>query len=98
MKFVVLFEDDADAGPDVRRRHMPEHLAFLTRHGASVELAGPMSTVDGAGAGGLWVVEAESAADVDRLVKEDPFWPTGLRKSVRILAWRQVFADGKTLI
>jgi hypothetical protein len=31
-------------------------------------------------------------------VKEDPFWPTGLRRSVRILSWSQVFAEGKRLI
>jgi hypothetical protein len=31
MKFVVLFEDDPDAGADVRRNHMSEHLAFLER-------------------------------------------------------------------
>jgi hypothetical protein len=28
----------------------------------------------------------------------DPFWPTGLRKAVRVLAWMQVFADGKRRI
>ncbi|HKY93757.1 MAG TPA: hypothetical protein VJL84_00570, partial [Kiloniellales bacterium] len=28
-------------------------------------------------------------------VKADPFWPTGLRKGVRILAWKQVFGEGK---
>jgi hypothetical protein len=32
---------------------------------------------------------------VRRLCERDPFWPTGLRKSVRILEWRQVFADGQ---
>jgi hypothetical protein len=35
---------------------------------------------------------------VDALVKEDPFWPTGLRRSVRVLEWSQVFRDGKRLI
>ena len=33
----------------------------------------------------------------DDLVHEDPFWPTGLRKSVRVLLWKRVFADGKSL-
>lgn len=36
--------------------------------------------------------------DVDRLVRDDPFWPTGLRSAVRVLAWRQVFADGKRYV
>jgi uncharacterized protein YciI len=32
---------------------------------------------------------------VAALYRADPFWPTGLRRSVRVLAWSQVFADGK---
>ena len=49
-------------------------------------------------AGGLRIVEAENDAEVDRLVKDDPLWSNGLRKSVRICAWSQVFADGRVLI
>jgi hypothetical protein len=52
----------------------------------------------GAHGGGLWLVEADGLAVVDALVKEDPFWPTGLRRSVRVLEWSQVFRDGKRLI
>ena len=98
MKFVVLFEDNPAAGPDVRRQHMAAHLAFLENNAAKIEVAGPLQGSDGQGAGGLWIVEAADAAEVDALVKEDPFWPTGLRKSVRILAWKQVFAGGRRLI
>ena len=98
MKFVVLFEDNAAAGVDVRRKHMPEHLAFLQRNATMIQAAGPLAEADGRGAGGLWLVEAKDPAEVDALVKEDPFWPTGLRKSVRILAWNQVFANDQALI
>jgi uncharacterized protein YciI len=98
MKFVVLFEDNPAAGTDVRRQHMAAHLAFLEKHAAKVQAAGPLQTSDGHGAGGLWLVDAADAAEVDALVKEDPFWPTGLRQSVRILAWKQVFAGGRRLI
>jgi uncharacterized protein YciI len=95
MQFVVLFEDSPRANGDLRRQHMPEHLAFLERNATKVRAAGPLKTADGQGAGGLWIVEATDASEVDLLVKEDPFWPTGLRKSVRILEWAQVFAEGK---
>jgi uncharacterized protein len=98
MKFVVLFEDNPAAGTDVRRQYMAAHLAFLEKHAAKVTAAGPLQGSDGQGAGGLWLVEAADASEVDALVKEDPFWPTGLRKSVRILGWKQVFADGRRLI
>lgn len=93
MLFAVLFEDDP-ARADARARHMADHLAFLEREADSVRAAGPLSE-DGEAAGGLWLVEAADAAAVRRLVEADPFWPTGLRRSVRILAWRQVFAEGR---
>jgi uncharacterized protein YciI len=98
MKFVVLFEDNPAAGADVRTARMAEHLAFLEGNANRIEAAGPLRTADGQGAGGLWVVEAGDASEIDRLVKADPFWMTGLRKSVRILRWAQVYADGRRLI
>ncbi|WP_424978473.1 hypothetical protein [Leisingera sp. S232] len=42
----------------------------------------------------MWLVEAEASDAVLRMVHADPFWPTGLRKSVQILQWRQVFCEG----
>lgn len=97
--FAVMFEDDPALADAVRRRYMDEHLAFLEAHTRSVLAAGPLrETGDGMPAGGLWVVEAADRDGVDALVRSDPFWPTGLRRSVRILAWTQVFADGKRRI
>src|SRR6266498_713452 len=85
MLYVVLFEDNPSLGADVRRQHMPAHLSFLERNAARIKAAGPLRMSSGEPAGGLWVVEADSPEVVDALVKEDPFWPTGLRRSVRIL-------------
>jgi uncharacterized protein len=98
MFYVVLFEDNASLGTDVRRQHMPAHLSFLEKNAARIKAAGPLRAPSGEPAGGLWVVEAESPNVVDALVKNDPFWPTGLRRSVRVLTWAQVFADGRRLI
>jgi hypothetical protein len=93
--FAVLFEDDPALADEASRRHMADHLAFLERNAAAVRAAGPLRDAEtGVPAGGLWLVEAEDRARVEALVREDPFWPTGLRRSVRVLAWRQVFADG----
>ena len=98
MMFAVLFEDDASRA-DMRRQHMPAHLDFLARNGSRIRAAGPLKqAADGTPAGGLWLVEAGSAEEVEALTREDPFWPTGLRKSVRILEWTRVFADGRKLI
>ena len=43
-------------------------------------------------------MEADSLEAVQALYRADPFWPTGLRKSVQVLRWRQVFADGHRVI
>jgi uncharacterized protein YciI len=63
-----------------------------------IEAAGPLSDDGGKGRDGLWIIEAEGREDVERLIHEDPFWPTGLRKSLSILKWTQVFAAGSRLI
>jgi hypothetical protein len=98
MLYIVLFEDDP-ARADMRPRHMPAHLAFLEANAASIRAAGPLrDTAADTPAGGLWLVDADSAAAVTALVQADPFWPTGLRRSVRILEWTQVFADGQRRI
>jgi uncharacterized protein YciI len=97
MRYVVLFEDDP-AKAEVRPRLMPDHQAFLKRNADRILEAGPLLAADGSGAGGLWMVEAGSAQEVTRLVEADPFWPTGLRRSVRVLQWKRVFAGGQSLL
>ena len=98
MLYVVLFEDNENLAADVRRQHMPSHLSFLERNASRIKAAGPLRAPAGGAAGGLWLVDADNPGAVDALVKEDPFWPTGLRRSVRVLSWSRVFADGKRLI
>ena len=90
--FAVVFEDN-DEFAEMRTRHMQDHLAFLKENAEAIVAAGPLiDTENDAAAGGMWLVDADSADKVDQLVRSDPFWPTGLRKSVRILAWNQVFS------
>jgi len=98
MLYIALFEDNPDADPAIRKTHMAAHLDFLKANAAKVKAAGPLSTRTGDPGGGLWLVEAEDAETVDTLIRNDPFWPTGLRKSVTVLAWTQVFANGNKLI
>jgi uncharacterized protein len=98
MLYVVLFTDNPAHG-EARARLMPAHLEFLEQHRDRIRAAGPLrDAADGSAAGGLWLVEAETAQEVTALTREDPFWPTGLRQSIRVLQWSQVFADGRRLI
>lgn len=98
MRCVILFEDNPSAPSDIRQKHMPDHLAFLEANGEAVHAAGPLISEDGTAAGGLWMLDVDTLDDAEKLVKEDPFWPTGLRQSVKVLEWKQVFAHGKRLI
>jgi uncharacterized protein YciI len=96
--YIVQFEDNEDFASE-RKRHMAAHLGFLDVNAAAITAAGPLLVPDtGAGAGGLWLVTADSSSEVEALVHADPFWPTGLRKSFRVLQWKQVFKDGKRMI
>jgi uncharacterized protein YciI len=97
MLYAVQFTDDPERAA-VRQQLMAAHLGFLETHRDCIRAAGPLIDADGSGAGGLWLVEAVNRRAVDDLVRSDPFWPTGLRKTVRILQWTQVFADGRRLI
>jgi uncharacterized protein YciI len=98
MKFVILFDDNPSADPNIRKTHMGAHLAFLDANSERISAAGPLAKPSGENAGGLWIVDAPSAAEVEQLVHEDPFWSTGLRKSFTILTWNQVYANGTRLI
>lgn len=98
MMFVLLFEDNEEYAA-MRQQHMSEHLKFLTGNKNYIHSAGPLRDSEtGSPAGGIWIVEAKDKDQVQVLVEQDPFWPTGLRKSVKILEWKQVFSDGKRLI
>ena len=98
MLFAVMFEDEPAQAAELRRKHLPHHLQFLENNRERVIAAGPLLSAADEIQGGLWLVEADDRDEVEQLVRKDPFWPTGLRKSVRISAWKQVFAAGRRLI
>jgi uncharacterized protein len=91
MIYCVMFEDNEEfAG--ARAEKMSMHLEFLNKNATVIHAAGPLfDAMTKTSAGGLWIVETDSIEDVLDYIKLDPFWSTGLRKSYRILEWRQVF-------
>jgi uncharacterized protein YciI len=98
MKYAVLFEDN-DEFAHMRPQFMAAHLQFLGENSNRIDAAGPLKDGStGQPAGGLWIVEAEALEQVRTLVEADPFWPTGLRKSIQILEWTQVYAGGRKMI
>jgi len=98
MIYILLFEDNEEHS-EKRMQYMEEHLRFLSNNAKSIHAAGPLTNADSKmPAGGLWLVEADSLEIVKKLIEEDPFWTTGLRKDIQILEWNRVFADGVRLI
>lgn len=95
--FIVWFEDEGSAASQ-RELHMSAHLEFLTRNADRIKSAGPlMDPPSGLPKGGLWMVDCETEDTVWGLVKQDPFWPTGLRRNVVLYRWNRVFADGNRM-
>ncbi|MGH1466467.1 MAG: YciI family protein [Cognatishimia sp.] len=98
MKYVVLFEDNPETDLCTRLSYLPLHLAYLEKNAEQITAVGGLSDADDIGRGDLWVLSAENEDEVVRFVREDPFWPTGLRKSFQIMRWRQVFANGLRIV
>ena len=98
MLFIAQFEDKPDVG-ELRQKLLAEHFAFLDNKKDQVLVAGSMREIPSdRPLGGLWIIEAESEAEVREIFKDDPFWVNGLRASVRINRWVKAFPDRKTLV
>lgn len=91
MIYCVFFEDDEQFS-GARAIHMRAHLEFLKKNQHIIREAGPLFDIFEKKSAGLWVAEADSVDDVIRCIEMDPFWPTGLRKSYRLMEWHQVFS------
>jgi uncharacterized protein YciI len=98
MLFIAQFEDKPGVA-EQRQKLLEEHFAFLDRQKDKVLVAGSMREIPSdLPLGGLWIIEAESEAEVREIFKDDPFWVNGLRAGVRINRWVKAFPDRKTLI
>jgi uncharacterized protein len=94
MLFMVRFTDHPDRLA-VRQAHGAAHMAWVAEHADLVRVGGPLrQDPEGAAVGALWLVEAASAAEIERLLASDPFWVNGLRASVEILQWTKVVPAG----
>lgn len=98
MLFDVLFTDKPGHG-DVRARHLQAHVEWLERNKDVLPVGGSLRHALGElPVGGLWVAQAESKAQLDDLIKSDPFFLAGLRQRYEILHWSKANAERMVLI
>ena len=98
MLFAVRFVDNPNK-QEIRKQHLDAHKSWLAERKQSIHVAGSLRGEPNANPiGAFWVVEAESKADVERLIISDPFWTNGLRGSVEILHWSKAFPREKAVI
>lgn len=88
MKFVILGFDGPD-GAAKRKVHRPAHLARMDVLDAQgrVVLAGPLTDQ----AGSLIVIEAESLAEAEAFIREDPYVAYGVFERFEVHPFLQVF-------
>jgi uncharacterized protein len=89
MKFaaIAVYTTDASTIAKARPAHR-EYLNGLIQQGKLV-ISGPFSD----DSGGLLVYEAETAAQVEKLIAEDPFAIQGVFVSWEIRPWNVVFVN-----
>jgi uncharacterized protein YciI len=98
MLFMVRFTDHPDRLA-VRQAHMEAHMAWVAAHAGAIRIGGPLrQDPDGPALGAMWLVEAGSAAEIERMLATDPFWVNGLRAGVEILHWKNAVPAGPTTI
>jgi uncharacterized protein YciI len=70
--FVLSRIDHADAA-DRRAATRPAHMDYMRGHGGMVKLAGAMLGETGEPAGSMFIIEAETAGEVESFAAGDPY-------------------------
>ncbi|MBU4611410.1 hypothetical protein IMZ29_12990 [Achromobacter sp. GG226] len=88
MLYVIRFYDIAD-GLAIRQAHIDAHMAWLAEQGPAIVAAGPLRVggPDTKPVGALWIVQADSEAQAEAIVRTDPFSIHGLRERIEVYAW-----------
>jgi hypothetical protein len=93
MLFIARFMNNPEKAAQLPQFY-PAHLQWLKEHEDVILVPGALrAEPDAPPVGGLWIVRADSKAEVETLFKTDPFWANGLRKSYEILYWFKAFPD-----
>jgi uncharacterized protein YciI len=98
MLYLLQFEDKPNMG-ELRDKLLKSHFEFLDRVKDKVLVPGSVREIPSdKPLGGLWIVEAESEAEVKEIFAEDPFWTSGMRAGYKLNRWQKAFPDRKVLV
>jgi hypothetical protein len=93
MLFIARFTNNPERADQISKIY-PAHLEWLKERESVILVPGGLrAEPDGPPVGGLWIVRADSKAEVESLFRTDPFWVQGLRQSYEILYWYKAFPD-----
>jgi uncharacterized protein YciI len=89
MLFVATCTDKPDSNA-LRLENRPAHLAYLNGLGAKVKAGGALLSADRKTVlGSLLILEAETEADIEAMLAQDPYALAGLFAGVDVKPWRQ---------
>ncbi|WP_171181015.1 MULTISPECIES: YciI family protein [unclassified Ruegeria] len=93
MRWAVIFKDTEDMLQVRARRDLRDaHVAYAKAHPELLIGGGLKPDTDEDFCGALWVVEADSRADVVGLIEKDPFYVPQYR-SFEIFTWGKLLED-----
>jgi uncharacterized protein YciI len=98
MLFAVIFTDKPGHS-EVRAANLQAHVDWLEQNKDIVPIGGSLRHQPGeVPKGGLWIAEANSKAQIEDLIKSDPFFIAGLRQSYEVLHWSKANARRRAFI
>ena len=98
MLFAIIFTDKLGHG-EVRAANLQAHIEWLEQNKELVPVGGSLRHELGeTPIGGLWIAEADSKDQLEKLIRADPFFIAGLRESYEILHWSKANAQRKALV
>lgn len=88
--------DNVDA---LKRAHYDAHIDYLKGLSERVLLsASAQNTLQTEASELIWIIEAESMEEADRVVRQDPFWTAGIRKELEISYLHKSIPERRVLI
>jgi len=86
----VLHLIDKPGSKELRAKHQEAHTAYLKKLDPKCFSTGPLQSDDGSELiGSLWIISADSRAEAQAFMENEPFFRAGTFQSHSITRWRR---------